>query len=347
MRVVVVTSRSRPSLCRTSGWSTSRTVRRPSRRVRSCSPRKPRTERPLAQSAALRAASAGEVGLVAERADDDAADLAEVVLVEAAHRRRRRADADARGDRRRALVERHRVAVDASATSCSRSSASLPVHSVRRRSSCSRCVSVPPVSTSRPPSSSPRRARRRWRAPALVVAEGLGWPRCGSTSPWPPWRARAARPGGPGRPRGRSLRVLLAAEDEAGARAGERLVRGRGDDVAVVDRVRVQPGRDEAGEVRHVAPEQRADLVGDLAELPRVDLARVRGAAAQDQLRPVLRREREHLVVVDQVRLARDAVVDDRVEAAREVDLEPVREVAAVVEAERRGPCRPARAGPK
>ena len=40
------------------------------------------------------------------------ADLAEVLLVEAAHRRRRRADADARRDRRRPLVERHGVAVD-------------------------------------------------------------------------------------------------------------------------------------------------------------------------------------------------------------------------------------------
>ena len=107
------------------------------------------------------------------------------------------------------------------------------------------------------------------------------------------------------------------AEDEAGARAGERLVRRRGDEVAVLDRVRVQPGRDEPGEMGHVAEEQRADLVGDLAEAVGLDRARVRGAAADDQLRPVLLREREHLVVVDDVRLARDAVVDDRVEPAR------------------------------
>ena len=64
------------------------------------------------------------------------------------------------------------------------------------------------------------------------------------------------------------LRVLLAAEDEARARPGERLVRRRGDEVAVLDGIRVQPGRDEPGEVRHVAEEQRADLVGDLAEAP-------------------------------------------------------------------------------
>ena len=49
----------------------------------------------------------------------------------------------------------------------------------------------------------------------------------------------------------------------------------------------------------------------------------------------MLLREGEHLVVVDQVRLARNAVVDDVVEATREVDLEAVREMAAVVEPER------------
>jgi hypothetical protein len=131
------------------------------------------------------------------------------------------------------------------------------------------------------------------------------------------------------------LRVLLAAEDEAGARAGESLVRRRGDEVAVLGRVRVQPGGDEPGEMRHVAEQERADLVGDRAELPRLDRARVGRAAADDQLRPVLLGEREHLVVVDPHRLARDAVMDDRVQPTGEVDLQSVREVAAVRERER------------
>ena len=112
-------------------------------------------------------------------------------------------------------------------------------------------------------------------------------------------------------------------------------MRRRGDDVAVLDRVRVQAGRDQAGEVGHVAHQQRVDLVRDPAELGRVDGARIGGAAADDQLRPVLLREREHLVVVDHLGLTGDAVVDDRVEPAGEVDLEAVREVAAVVEPQR------------
>ena len=49
----------------------------------------------------------------------------------------------------------------------------------------------------------------------------------------------------------------------------------------------------------------------------------------------MLLREREHVVVVDEVRLARDAVVDDVVEPTGEVDLQAVRQVAAVRELER------------
>ena len=92
------------------------------------------------------------------------------------------------------------------------------------------------------------------------------------------------------------LRVLLAAEDEAGARAGERLVRGRRDDVAVLDRVRVQPGGDEPGEVRHVAPAAARRPRRRSRGTRRVDGARIGGAAADDQLRPVLAGQRADLV---------------------------------------------------
>ena len=95
------------------------------------------------------------------------------------------------------------------------------------------------------------------------------------------------------------------------------------------------PGGDQPREVRHVAQEQRSDLVRDLAETPRLDGARVGRAAAHDELRPVRLREREHVVVVDEVRLTRDPVVDDVVEPAREVDLQAVRQVPAVRELER------------
>ena len=49
----------------------------------------------------------------------------------------------------------------------------------------------------------------------------------------------------------------------------------------------------------------------------------------------MLLREGEHFVVVDEARLPGDAVVDDRVEAPGEIDLEAVREVATMIEPER------------
>ena len=91
----------------------------------------------------------------------------------------------------------------------------------------------------------------------------------------------------------------------------------RGDEVAVRHRARVQARGHQPGEVRHVAQQERADLVGDLPEPVGLDGARVRRPAAHDQLRPDLLRPREHLVVVDHHRVARDAVVVELVELAR------------------------------
>ena len=163
-----------------------------------------------------------------------------------------------------------------------------------------------------------RVARRRWRAPAAGSRGTRPSRRSRSTLPWRRSRGSAGRPASPGRPRDRARRSkLLAAEHEAGARAGERLVRRRRDEVAVRHRVRMQPGRDQAGEVRHVAEQVGADLVRDFAEALGLDRPRIGGAAADDELRPVRLRQLPYLVVVDEARLAADAVVDDRVQAAR------------------------------
>ena len=69
-------------------------------------------------------------------------------------------------------------------------------------------------------------------------------------------------------------------------------------------RVRVQPGGDEAGEVRHVDHQQRADLVGDRAEALEVEEARVGRPAGEQQLRPALLGDPLDLVHVDPVVLA-------------------------------------------
>ncbi len=170
---------------------------------------------------------------------------------------------------------------------------------------------------------------------ALVLAEGLrrSDPEAGRLRRDHVVQRSALHPGEDGAVE--CLRVLLAAEDEPRPRPGERLVRRRGHEVAVLDRVRVQPRGHEAREVGHVAEQQCVHLVRDLAEAPGLDRARIRRAAAHDQLRTVLLREGEHVVVVDEVRLPRHAVVDDVVEPPGEIHLEAVGQVAAVGQLER------------
>ena len=115
---------------------------------------------------------------------------------------------------------------------------------------------MPPVSTSSPPSCSVAASASAFaRTCALVLAERLrGRDPEARRLRGDHVAQRAALHAREDRAVER-LRVLLPAEDEARARPGERLVRRRGDEVAVRDRVRVQPGRDEPGEVRHVAEE--------------------------------------------------------------------------------------------
>ena len=77
------------------------------------------------------------------------------------------------------------------------------------------------------------------------------------------------------------------------------LVGGEGDDVGVGHRVRVDAAGDEPGDVGGVEHEQRADLVGDLAQGRRVDDAGVGGGAGDDQLGPLGQGQVADLVVVE------------------------------------------------
>src|SRR5436190_1308370 len=295
-----------------------------------------RVERPLLAERRAASDERRDVRALLQRLDDDRRDLAEIIFVEPAHRRRRRPEPHARCDHRRPLLERNGVPVRRDPHLLEPVLRLLPVP-----------LRVPQVDLEQVRvGAAGEDVEAAVHQPvgesvgvrpdlALVVAERLGRRDLEAR------RLRGDRvlerpalhPGEDGAVD--RLRVLLLAEDEAGARPGERLVGGRRDEVGVRHRVRVQAGRDESGEVRHVAKEVRADLVRDLAEAVGLDDTRVRGAAAHDHPRPVFLRELEHLVVVDDHGLATHPVVGDRVEAAREVDLEPVRQVAAVVERER------------
>ena len=120
------------------------------------------------------------------------------------------------------------------------------------------------------------------------------------------------------------------AQDHAGARSAQSLVRGRGDDVRVRHRRRMHASRDQSGEVRHVDQVERADFVGDLPHAGKIDDARIGAAAADDQLRPLLLGQLLQIVVVDGLGFLGHAIRNDLVGLAGKIQMMAVREMSAV-----------------
>mmetsp|Transcript_17647 Transcript_17647/g.56218 ORF Transcript_17647/g.56218 Transcript_17647/m.56218 type:complete len:334 (+) Transcript_17647:94-1095(+) len=100
----------------------------------------------------------------------------------------------------------------------------------------------------------------------------------------------------------------LAVKDDAGARPAQRLVRGRRDDIAVLERVGGLLRRDEARDVRHVAHQQRADRVGDPPHPRVVPVPRVGRRPCDEQLWAEEPSALFEAVVVDQARLGRHLI---------------------------------------
>ena len=126
------------------------------------------------------------------------------------------------------------------------------------------------------------------------------------------------------------LGVLDGAENEAGARAAQRLVGRTGDHLRMRNRRGVDPAGNQPGEVRHVHQEERAYLVRDGAEGREVDDAGVGAAAGDDESRPFLSGLIPHLVVIDQAGGGIHAVVDRAPDRAAVVDRRAVGQMAAV-----------------
>ena len=210
-------------------------------------------------------------------------------------------------------------------------SARLPVSFFGRRSTSSRCVSVPPETRSKPE----RRQHLAQRLGVLHHGARVG------LELRPQRLAERHRLGGDDVHQRAALHagedgrvdllgeVLLVGEDHGAARAAQGLVRGRGDDVRVRERRGMRAAGDQPGEVRHVDHQVGADLVGDLAEGGEVDDARIGAAAGDDHLRPVLAREAPHLVHVDAVVLAAHRVGHHLEPLARQVDRRAVRQMPA------------------
>ena len=127
--------------------------------------------------------------------------------------------------------------------------------------------------------------------------------------------------------------LLGVRQDEAAARAAQRLVAGRRRDVGVRHGAGMRARGNEAGDVGHVHHEVGAHLMRDLGHAREVNRAGIGGSAADDDLRANLLRLFKKRVVVDDLGHGIDAVGFRMVELAREVCRAAVGEVAAVVEA--------------
>ena len=211
--VVVVTSRSSPSLCWTSGWSTSVTDRRRVIRTVSLSDVRgsrgsPRVERPpLAQRGAARR-ERGDVGVVRQRADDDprrprGSRPSSKPRIVAAGVPRRTPEATVGGRSSNGTVFRFAVS----------SHLVQPLLGVLARPFGAAEIELEEMRVGasgehvEPALDELVRERVRVRAHLrLVLAERLRAPRSGSRSPSRRWRARAGRPAAPGRSPGRSPR---------------------------------------------------------------------------------------------------------------------------------------------
>ena len=116
-------------------------------------------------------------------------------------------------------------------------------------------------------------------------------------------------------------------QDDAAAWTAQRLVRRRCHHVGERHWVRVATGGNQAGVMRHVDPENRADFLGDLGKALEIDAQRVGRGAGDDDLRLVFAGQRFHLVVVNRL-FGIQAIGNDVEPLARHVQRHAVRKVA-------------------
>ena len=126
------------------------------------------------------------------------------------------------------------------------------------------------------------------------------------------------------------LLQIFGGQNETGTRPGQRLVNGRGDDVGVRHRIRVQPCGHQSGEVRHIDPELRSHFVSNRTEGLEIELARVSGPAGHDDVGALGDGLLAHLVHVNAVRLGVHLISSDAEILARVVQLHAVGQVATM-----------------
>ncbi|MNI75416.1 hypothetical protein D3C73_1315650 [compost metagenome] len=122
-------------------------------------------------------------------------------------------------------------------------------------------------------------------------------------------------------------------QDQATARAAQGLVGRGGDHVGVGQRIRVQTGGHQPGDVGHVDEQIGANFVGDLAKAREVEGLGVSGEPGDDHFRLMLDGQAFDFVVVDQPGRGIDAVLHGVVELAGKTHLGTVGQVTAVGQA--------------
>ncbi len=106
-------------------------------------------------------------------------------------------------------------------------------------------------------------------------------------------------------------------QDQATAWAAQSLVRSGGHHVGEGNRVRVQTGSDQTGDVGHVDEQQRPDLVSDGAKAREIEGLGVGGKAGNDDLRLVFHGQTLDFVVIDQPGGSVQAILHGVVQLAR------------------------------
>ena len=118
-------------------------------------------------------------------------------------------------------------------------------------------------------------------------------------------------------------------DEDGAARAIQRFVRCEAEDIGDADRVGIDAGGDQTGDVGDIGEQVSADGISDLAIGIPIGREGIAAEAADDQARPLLERELHHLLVVQAPGLRVDRIADDLVILAAAVDRAAVRKMAA------------------
>ena len=123
---------------------------------------------------------------------------------------------------------------------------------------------------------------------------------------------------------------LRLAEDHAGARSAQGLMRGRRDDVGVGHGRRMRPTGDESRKVGHINQKIGTHFIGDPAHPDEVKLPRIRTSAGNDHLRAFERGLLLQFVIVDGLGILADLVAGDLIQLTGEAELVAVRQMTAI-----------------